>query len=231
MKDPSEAPCIVDKAGLEHSVEAVKDIKAANRQGGKETLGDQQGQFVIDPEVRERIANPKFPVRVPDKPLEHLSYRDDSWRPDHIKGANKSLVGGLFGRKWREEMERKQLKQEMEEAEEEERYKAEMMKFTDNICPTFMIWGVCHRGDHCPLRHPSYRYLERPPRKVMNPDPAPEEPKRHPNSYAAILEKRNSTEPKEFFNEAVLFQADATHTNGTSYSKALVNSKQGQQNK
>ena len=74
-------------------------------------------------------------------------------------GPNKSFVGGLFGREWREKMERKALKEELEEAAEEERFRAILAQRGDNICPKFMIWGVCHRGDHCPLQHPSYRYL------------------------------------------------------------------------
>lgn len=191
------------------------------------TPARRQSQFVIDSEVRERIAHPKHPVRVPDKPFIHLSYQDGSQRSDDFIGPNKSFVNGLFGRKWREEMEKKKLQQEIEEDAEEKRRRNDFMDLRDNTCPTFMIWGVCHRGDHCPLRHPPGRYLERPSREVSSPERrALEEPKRDPNSYAAILEKRNSKEPKEFFNEALLYEAEPkSEMNGRCYSKALVNAR------
>ena len=193
--------------------------------------GSSQGQFFIDPEVRERIANPKHPVRMPDKPFLHLSYQDGSQRYDDNVGPNKSFVGGPFGRKWRDKMEQKALKQELEDAVEEERSRAILTQPGDNICPTFMIWGVCHRGDHCPLRHPSYRYLERPPRKVLTPDSVPEEQKKDPNSYAAILEKNKSSESQEFFNEGVLCKAETTvEANERSYSNAVVNARQEHDN-
>ena len=74
------------------------------------------------------------------------------------------------------------------------------MDIRDNICPTFMIWGICHRGHRCNLRHPSYRYLERPKQKASSPEPVNEEPKpRDPNSYAAVLAKNKPPEPEKFF--------------------------------
>ena len=74
------------------------------------------------------------------------------------------------------------------------------MDIRDNICPTFMIWGICHRRHRCNLRHPSYRYLERPQQKAPSPEPVNEEPKpREPNSYAAVLAKNKPPEPEKFF--------------------------------
>lgn len=208
-----------EKAGTKNSTQTVKEMEAAgNRQ-------EAQSQFFIDPEVRERIANPKYPVRVPEKPFIHQSYQDGSQRYDDNIGPNKSFVGGLFGRKWRKEMERKEAQRDLQEAAEELSRDGDFMDLSDNICPTFMIWGVCHRGaDRCPLRHPSYRYLERPSREVPSPERAPEQPKRDPNSYAAILEKKQSVEPEEFVNEAVFYEAGTTlEVCERSYSKALVN--------
>ena len=85
----------------------------------------------------------------------------------------------------------------MKELPEEEKRKAELKEWSDNICPMFMAWAVCYRGDNCPLRHPSYRYLERPPRKKERSESRPEKQKSDPNSYAAVLGK--NPEPKEFF--------------------------------
>ena len=124
---------------------------------GQQTSSESpQSQFKIDPAVRERLLNPKYPVIVPDRLLEHISYRDKNWRPEEMRGANKSLVGGIFGSEWRRQMEKMEREQEMKELAEEEEWKAELQKWSDNICPTFMTWGVCHRGENCPLRHPSY---------------------------------------------------------------------------
>jgi len=95
-------------------------------------------------------------------------------------------------------------RQQREFAEEDKESEESFLNIRDNICPTFMIWGVCHRGDRCPLRHPSYRYLERPKKKTATPslEPVDEEPKlRDPNSYAAILEKTRSPQTEEFVNE------------------------------
>lgn len=165
----------------------------------QETQTTPDGHIVIDPAVRERIANPKCPVRMPEKPFESLSFHDFTRRDNCSKRRNKSLVNGLFGRKWREKLEKQQ---EREYAEEEKNSEESSLDIRDNICPTFMIWGVCHRGDRCQLRHPSYRYLERP--KKASPEPADEEPKpRDPNSYAAILEKTRSPEPEEFVNDGL----------------------------
>lgn len=160
-----------------------------------------EGHIFIDPEVRERIANPKCPVVMPEKPFENLSYHDYTKR--NSKGTtNKSRVHGLFGRKWRERFEKEQ---ERKYAEEDAKSEEEFLDIRDNICPTFMIWGVCHRGDRCELRHPSYRYLDRPKRASPSPEPEAvhEAPKpRDPNSYAAILEKTKSLEPEKFVNDA-----------------------------
>ena len=197
--------------------------EATDTNGGQETSSESlQSQFKIDPAVRDRLLNPKYPVIVPDRPLEHISYRDKNWRPEEIRGANKSLVGGIFGSKWRRKMEKKEREQEMKELAEEEKRKAELREWSDNICPTFMVWGVCHRGDNCPLRHPSYRYLERPPRKKESSESRPEKQKPDPNSYAAVL--GNSPEPKESFNEAVLLAESKTEVNKISFANVLVSS-------
>lgn len=220
MTNPEE-----ENTSTTHKGDKERSAQTMDRQGSA------QGQFFIDPEVRERIANPKYPVRMPDKPFLHLSYQDGSQRYDDNVGPNKSFVGGLFGRKWREKIEQKASREEEEEAHEEERRRAILAQPGDNICPTFMIWGVCHRGDHCPLRHPSWRYLERPPRKVVTPDSVPEEQKKDPNSYAAILERKKSSEPEEFFNEAVHCKTETTvKANVRSYSSALVYARQQHDN-
>ena len=116
------------------------------------------------------------------------------------------------------------------EAVAEEQRQSDFLQQGDNTCPTFMTWGMCYRGDRCPLRHPTYRYLERPSRKTVTPECSPQQPKkRDPNSYAAILQKRKNSEPEEFFKEAVLFKGQETiETNGRSYSKALVNGRKNQ---
>ena len=114
------------------------------------------GHIEIDPEVRERIANPKYPVRMPEKPFENLSYHDSTRQGTYSRGPSTSRVNGLFGRQWRETIEREQSRAEAEEDKQDE---DDRMMIRDNICPTFMIWGVCHRGDRCELRHPSYRYV------------------------------------------------------------------------
>ena len=73
------------------------------------------------------------------------------------------------------------------------------MDFRADICPTFMTWAISHGRHRCNLRHPSYRYLERPKQKASSPQPANEEPKpRQPNSYATVLAKNKPTEPKKF---------------------------------
>ena len=174
--------------------------------------------------MRERLLNPKYPVIVTDRPLEHISYRDKNWRPEEIRGANKSLVGGIFRSKWRRKMEKKEREQEMKELAEEEERKAKLKKWSDNISPTFMVWGVCHRGDNCPLRHPSYRYLERPPRKEESSESRTEKQKPDPNFYAAILGR--SPEQKEYFNEAVLLVESKTEVNNISFANVLVNNSQ-----
>ena len=73
------------------------------------------------------------------------------------------------------------------------------MDICDNICPTSMIWGICHLGHRCNLRHPSCRYLERPKQNASSPQPVNEEPKpRQQNSYAAVLTKNKAPEPEKF---------------------------------
>ena len=77
------------------------------------------------------------------------------------------------------------------------------MDIRADICPTFstfMTWAISHGRHRCNLRHPSYRYLERPKQKASSPQPANEEPKpRQPNSYATVLAKNKPPEPKKFF--------------------------------
>ena len=164
-----------------------------------QTISD--GHVVIDPAVRERIANPKSPVRMPERPFESLLFHDFTRRDNCGKRRNKSRVNGLFGREWREKIEEKEQR---EFADEDNESEESFLDIRDNICPTFMIWGVCHRGDRCELRHPSYRYLERPKKATSNPEPVEEEPKpRDPNSYAAILEKTRSPETEEFVNDCL----------------------------
>lgn len=198
------------KAPTNISQQTSKDIEVLREQvevrpgAIQETQFTPEGHIYIDPAVRERIANPKCPVRMPEKPFENLSFRDNTKRENCSKGStNISRVHGLFGRKWRERLEKQQ---ERQYAEEDAKSEDEFLDIRDNICPTFMIWGVCHRGDRCELRHPSYRYLERPKRTPPNPEPETvhEEAKlQDPHSYAAILEKTKSTEPEEFFNDAL----------------------------
>ena len=74
------------------------------------------------------------------------------------------------------------------------------MDIRDNICPTFMIWGICQRGHRCNLRHPSYRYLamcskqkDLSPELRVNEEPKP----RDPNSYAAVVAKNKPLEPEK----------------------------------
>lgn len=159
--------------------------------------------FVIDPEVRGRIAHPKYPVRVPDRPLDNLDLNDPSRRDylNYTPGRNVSRVNGLFGRKWEEMMDRRQ---EKEFAEEDRKFENESVVFIRD-CPTFMIWGTCHRGERCELRHPSYRYLERAaPSPAAKPEPVQEEPKaQNSRSYAAILEKTKSPANADFVNIAL----------------------------
>ena len=167
-------------------ISRVKPKSANNSQADQQVAptaidGQPEQQFWIDPEVRERIANPKDPVRMPDKPFLHRSYQNGV-RYDENINPNKSFVGGMFGREWRLEREREDLKRDLEEDAEEERRRKTLIHPKDNICPTFMIWGVCHRGDNCHLRHPPGRYLKRPPRNATSPEHAPEEPKKEPNS-------------------------------------------------
>ncbi|XP_078383061.1 uncharacterized protein LOC144665660 isoform X4 [Oculina patagonica] len=215
QKDDSE-PCEfnVSTAALKApkiSAQTAKDIELLRQRVKfrpapiQETQITPEGHVFIDPEVRERIANPKLPVVMPEKPFENLSYHDYTKRDNGNKGStNKSRVHGMFGRKWRERFEKEQ---ERKFAEEDAESEEEVLDIRDNICPTFMIWGVCHRGDRCELRHPSYRYLERPKRASPSPEPEAvhEEPKpRDPNSYAAILEKvTKSPEPQEFVNDGL----------------------------
>ena len=163
-----------------------------------------EGHVVIDPEVRKRIAHPKYPVRVPEIPLDNLDLNDPSRREylNYTPGPNVSRVNGLFGRKWEEMMDKKQEKEFTEED-----CKDESVAFIRD-CPTFMIWGTCLRGQRCQFRHPSFRYLERPKRAPPSPAPEPEpsheEPK-PPNSrsYAAILKKTKSPENADFVNVAL----------------------------
>ncbi|XP_068705866.1 uncharacterized protein [Montipora foliosa] len=204
-----------------HEVGRRLDSTAMEKQEQVESR-QAKGQFWIDPEVRERIANPKYPVCMPDKPFLHRSYQNGERYDDNI-GPNKSFVGGMFGREWRLKKEREDLKREVEEDAEEDRRRAMLIHPGDNICPTFMIWGVCHRGDNCHLRHPPGRYLERPPRNAVKPESVSEEPKRDPNSYAAVLEKKKNAEPEKFFNDCLLQNVESREeTIGRSYSNALV---------
>ena len=124
---------------------------------------------VIDEAVRKRIANPKCPVKMPEQPYKSLIFHDCSKR-DNGQKRNISLVNGLFGRKWREKIAEQQ---EGEYAEEDKN--SEDMDIRDDICPTFMIWGICHRGHRCNLRHPTYRYLERPKKILPSLEPVNEE--------------------------------------------------------
>jgi len=93
---------------------------------------------------------------MPEKPFVSLIFHDFS-KSDNDKKINISLANGLIGREWRETIAEQQ---EREYAEKDKN--SEDMEICDNLCPTFMIWGICHRGHRCNLRHPSYRYLERP---------------------------------------------------------------------
>ena len=187
-----------DSAQTAKDIEMLRQYVAFRPASSQEPQFTQEGHVLIDPAVRERIANPEYPVRMPDKPFENLSYYDYSANAGK-ESTNKSRVHGLFGRKWRKRLEKQQ---EREYAEEDAKSEEDVLDIRDDDCPTFMIWGVCHRGERCQLRHPSYRYLERP--KRTTPEPAHEEPKpRNPKSYAAILEKTRSTKPKEFFNDAL----------------------------
>ena len=179
-----------------NSAETAKDIRIDLGIEEPQTTSD--GHVVIDPAVRERIANPKCPVRMPEKPFESLHFHDFTRQDNRGKRRNKSHVNGLFGREWREKFEKKQQR---EFAEEDKESEESFLDIRDNICPTFMIWGVCHRGDRCQLRHPSYRYLECPKKETPSSE---EEPKpRDPNSYAAILEKARSPETEDFVNDCI----------------------------
>ena len=203
------------KMQIKISAQTAKDIESLMRRVEFRPSSSRQdpqitadGHFVIDPEIRQRIAHPKYPIRMPDRPFENLSFNDGSRRDylNYTPGPNVSRVNGMFGRKWREMIEKQQ---EREYAEEDQKNANESaLSYGDNICPTFMIWGTCHRGDRCELRHPSYRYLERPKRAEPSPAPEPEpvqeEPKpRDPRSYAAVLEKTKSSENVGFCNDAL----------------------------
>ena len=211
----TNAPCerIPDTAMLKAqaniSVESAEDVESRRQTiefspaPVQEIQTTSDGHVMIDPAVRERIANPKCPVRMPEKPFESLRFHDFTQREICDKRRNKSRVNGLFGREWREMIEKRQQR---EFAEEDKESEESFLDIRDNICPTFMIWGVCHRGDTCQLRHPSYRYLERPKKNkaTSSPEPVDEEPKpRDPSSYAAILEKTRSPETKEFVNDCL----------------------------
>ena len=76
------------------------------------------GHVVIDPAVRERIANPKCPVRMPERPFESLRFHDFTRRENCGKRRNKSRVNGLFGREWREEFDKKQQREFAKEDKE-----------------------------------------------------------------------------------------------------------------
>ena len=157
------------------------------------------GHVIIDPAVREKIANPEYPVRMPDKPFENLSFYDYTANAGKAS-SNISKLDGLFGRKWRKRLEKQQ---ERQYAEEDAKSEEDVRDIRDDTCPMFMIRGICRWGDRCPLRHPPYRYLQC-PKRTAPPDPEPvdtERKARDPNSYAAILEK--SRTKKEFFNDAV----------------------------
>lgn len=209
----SNAPCErvaytgMLKAEENISVETAKDAESRRQTVEyspapvQEMQTTSDGHVEIDPVLRERIANPKCPVRMPERPYESLRFHDFTRKENSSKRRNKSRVNGLFGREWREQFDKKQ---QQEFAKEDKESEESFVDIRDNICPTFMIWGVCHRGDRCQLRHPSYRYLERPKKATSSPEPVDEELKpRDPNSYAAILEKTRSPENEEFVNDCL----------------------------
>ena len=217
-------------AQISMSTETAKDIETLRQPIEfspvpiEETQTTSDGHVAIDPAVRERIANPKCPVRMPERPFESLRFHDFTRQDNCGKRRNKSRVNGLFGREWREKFEKKQQRQFAEEDKESEE---SFLDVRDNICPTFMIWGVCHRGDRCQLRHPSYRYLERPKKATASPEPVDEGPKpRDPKSYASILEKSRSPETEEFINDC-LPQNCLTEENFEEAWPALGSPKQG----
>ena len=174
----------------------AKDIEILRQSQEPQLTPD--GHVIIDPAVRERIANPEYPVRMPDKPFENLSFYDYTANKGKTS-SNISQVHGLFGLKWRERLEKQQ---ERQYAEEDAKSEDDVLDIRDDTCPMFMIWGICRWEDRCPLRHPPYRYLQHPERTA--PEPVHEEPKaRNPNSYAAIVEKSRTNKKEEFFNIAV----------------------------
>lgn len=178
----------MDRTNAKDIESLTKRVALAGPASVQETEFTMGGHIVIDEAVRKRIANPECPIKMPEKPFISLIYHDFSKRENGQK-RNISLVKGLFGREWREKIAEQQ---ERDYAEEDKN--SEDMEIRDNICPTFMIWGICHRGHRCNLRHPSYRYLERPKRTAPSPEPVNEEPVKplDPNSYAAVLAKKTS---------------------------------------
>jgi len=63
-----------------------------------------EGHIVIDEAVRKRIANPKCPIKIPEKPFLPLILHDFSKRDYGQKRRNMSLVNGAFDREWREKI-------------------------------------------------------------------------------------------------------------------------------
>ena len=161
---------IMDRNDAKDIKSLTKRVALAGPVSNQETEFAMEGHVVIDEAVRKRIANPKCPVKMPEQPYMSLIFHDFSKR-DNGQKRNISLVNGLFGRKWREKIAEQQV---LDYAEEDKN--SEDMDIRDNICPTFMIWGICHRGHRCNLRHPSYRYLERQKQKASSSEPVNEEP-------------------------------------------------------
>ena len=196
----------------------LRHLQLANGQ----SRSDKKGRTRIDPEVRERIANPKHRVRMPDKPFEHLSLANQK-RTEH---TNESHVDGIFGRKWREKLHEELDRSDSSDASGDEHDSAWDLR--DDICPMFMIWGVCRQQGGCGLRHPSYRYLDSP--AETPPRLAQEETKRDPICYAAVLQREKDSQAEIFHNDALTSQSKITlGESEPSYSRAVCEGKGGQQ--
>lgn len=101
--------------------------------GQKTSSGSPQRQFKMDLAVVERVLNPKYPVIVPDRPLEHFSCRVKNWQTEELRGTKNALVGGIFRSKWERKIEKKEHVQKMKELAEEDKRKAESKEWSDNI--------------------------------------------------------------------------------------------------
>lgn len=69
------------------SAQTAKNIESLMRRVEFRSLSSRQetqitpnGHFVINPEIRQTIAHPKYPVRMPDRPFGNLSFYDGSRR-------------------------------------------------------------------------------------------------------------------------------------------------------